>query len=51
MSKKVQIIKKASCHIVAEYPIIPEYPVILELGEIDHNEYLQDAWENAMDEG
>ncbi len=45
MSKNVQIIEKSSGHIVAEYP------VIIELGEIEDNEYLQDAWENAVEEG
>ncbi len=45
MPKKVHIIEKSSGHIVAEYP------VIIELGEIKDEIYIEDAWENAVDEG
>ena len=45
MLKNVQIIEKSSGHIVAEYP------VVIEVIETEDEDYIEDAWENAVEEG
>ena len=45
MLKNVQIIEKSSGHIVAEYP------VVIEVIETENEDYIEDAWENAVEEG
>ena len=45
MLKNVQIIEKSSGHIVAEYPII------IEVIDTEDEDYIEDAWENAVEEG
>ncbi len=46
MLKTIQIIEKSSGLIVAEYPYIAEL-----VEDVSEEEYCNDAWENAIDEG
>ncbi len=46
MLKNVQVIEKSSGHIVAQYPITVEL-----IATQDEDYVVDDAWENAVDEG
>ena len=45
MLKNVQITEKSSGRIVAQYPII------IEIIDTQDEDYFEDAWENAIEEG
>ena len=45
MLKRVQIIEKLSGDLIAEYP------VVLEIADASVDDYCDEAWENAIDDG